>query len=195
MTKCEQRNLLVLSGPSGSGKDTILKQLLLLCPDMKRAVTSTTRAMREGEAEGIDYFFLTPGQFENRIEKGDFLEYTHYCGNLYGSSKSRVNEQLKRGLPVVLVIEVEGAANVKKIYPECTDIFIKPPSMEELERRLRLRGTESDQKIKARLRRAKEELKYAVHYDSVLVNDDLLQCAQEVKRIFESRRCQPGAQG
>lgn len=183
-----EKNLLVLSGPSGSGKDTLMRHLVQRCPEIRLSVSATTRERRPAEQEGIDYYYLSKEEFERRIQQGDLLEYTHYCGNFYGTLKSEVDGRLAKGEPVALVIEVEGAANIKRIYPDSTAIFIKPPSMEELERRLHYRNTESEEKIAARLRRAVEELKYADKYDYVLVNDDIEACTQAVYEIFAKRR-------
>lgn len=183
-----EQNLLVLSGPSGSGKDTLMRNLIRRCPKIHHSVSATTRERRPTEQEGVDYYYLSKEEFERRIREGDLLEYTHYCGNFYGTLKSEVDGRLAAGYCVALVIEVEGAANIKRLYPASTAVFVKPPSMEELERRLRYRNTESEEKIAARLRRALEEMKYADSYDYVLVNDNVEACTEQIYQIFTKRR-------
>ncbi len=181
------KDLLVLSGPSGSGKDTLMKDILLKNENMHLSVSATTREMRTGEQDGINYFFLTKEEFEKRVKNNEFLEYTCYCGNYYGTLKKEVDTFLEKGESVALVIEVEGAANIKKIYPECTAVFIKPPSMEELNKRLHARNTESEEAIHARLERAEKELMFAKDYDYIIINDDIERCTDEIIKIFENR--------
>jgi guanylate kinase len=181
-------NLLVLSGPSGSGKDTLMKEILTRDKNMHLSISATTRPMRKDEEDGINYYFVSKEEFEQKIECNGFLEYTIYCNNYYGTLKSEVDEHLKNGESVALVIEVEGAASIKNLYPNCTAIFIKPPSMNELERRLRLRGTEDEEDIIHRMERAKEELMYAKDYDYVIVNDSLEECTNDIERIFSNRQ-------
>lgn len=181
------KDLLVLSGPSGSGKDTLMKEILLKDKNMHLSVSATTREMRTGEHDGVDYYFLTKEEFEKRIKNNEFLEYTCYCGNYYGTLKQEVDTFLEKGESVALVIEVEGAANIKKIYPQCTAVFIKPPSMDELNKRLHTRNTESEEAIQARMKRAEEELAFAKDYDYVIINDDIERCTNEIMEIFERR--------
>ena len=157
----KQRYLLVVSGPSGAGKDTVVSRMMQKHPEIEISVSATTRAPRAGETDGENYYFLTNEQFEAKIDRGEMLEYVNYCGKYYGTPKSEVDARLDRGTTVVLVIEVVGAANIKKLYPESTLIFIMPPSMDELRARLRGRGTESEEAIAGRLKRAEEELPYA----------------------------------
>ena len=157
----KQRYLLVVSGPSGAGKDTVVSRMMQKHPEIEISVSATTRAPRAGETDGENYYFLTNEQFEEKIDRGEMLEYVNYCGKYYGTPKSEVDARLDRGTTVVLVIEVVGAANIKKLYPESTLIFIMPPSMDELRARLRGRGTESEEAIAGRLKRAEEELPYA----------------------------------
>lgn len=184
----KDRYLLVISGPSGSGKDSVVAKLMALCPGLECSVSATTRPPREGEVEGVHYFFLSKEEFERRIQQGDLLEYTNYVGNYYGTLKSQVDARLARGVTCVLVIEVEGAAHVKSQYPGCTMVFLKPPSLEELERRLRGRGTESEERVQNRLCRAKEELALASQYDYTLVNDNLDDCAARLCEILQCRQ-------
>ena len=126
----KQRYLLVVSGPSGAGKDTVVSRMMQKHPEIEISVSATTRAPRAGETDGENYYFLTNEQFEEKIDRGEMLEYVNYCGKYYGTPKSEVDARLDRGTTVVLVIEVVGAANIKKLYPESTLIFIMPPSMD-----------------------------------------------------------------
>lgn len=182
-----ERRLVVISGPSGCGKDTVIKYLRKQHPQIEISVSATSRLPREGEQEGVDYYYMSREGFENKLENGEILEYTEYCGNYYGTPKSEVDKRISQGITVVLVIEVEGAANIKRMYPDCTTIFVRPPSYEELAERLRKRGTEDETSIRRRLARAVEEMEYAVDYDYIIINDVVEDCAQEVFEVIESR--------
>lgn len=184
----KQRYLLVVSGPSGAGKDTVVKRLMEKHPEIEISVSATTRAPRPGEAEGADYYFLAKEGFEQKIARGEMLEYVNYCGNYYGTPKAEVDRRLDDGTTVVLVIEVIGAGNMKRLYPESTLVFIMPPSIEELGRRLRGRGTEEEQVVLKRLARAAEELELAHEYDFSVVNDDVDRCADELYEILRRRQ-------
>ena len=184
----KQRYLLVVSGPSGAGKDTVVSRMMQKHPEIEISVSATTRAPRAGETDGENYYFLTNEQFEKKIDRGEMLDYVNYCGKYYGTPKSEVDGRLDRGTTVVLVIEVVGAANIKKLYPESTLIFIMPPSMDELRARLRGRGTESEEAIAGRLKRAEEELPYAREYDFSVENRDVDACADEIYRILKQRQ-------
>ncbi|MBU3806153.1 MAG: guanylate kinase [Candidatus Fournierella pullistercoris] len=179
-----QSRLVVVSGPSGSGKDTVVKRLMQLHPQVELSISATTRGMRPGEKDGVDYVYLTREEFERRIAHQEILEYAEYCGNYYGTPKSEVDKRIENGITVILVIEVVGAANVKRIYPGATTIFVRPPSYEELEQRLRGRGTENEEQIQSRLRRAVEEMEYAVDYDEVVVNNTVDECAEEIYELI-----------
>lgn len=179
------KNLVVISGPSGCGKDTVVKHILKTDPRFVLSVSATTRAKRPYEKDGEDYIFLTTQEFVGKIAGGEFLEHTLYCDNYYGTLKSQIEEKVARGKVVVLVIEVEGAANVKKVYPDSLTIFVAPPSLEELERRLRNRGTEDDTTIKQRLFKANEELGFKSSYDYIVENNFVEQCAQSIIDIFD----------
>lgn len=178
--------LLVVSGPSGSGKDTVVNYLADKYSNIEIAVSATTRNMRAGEKNGENYYFLSVDEFEKKIAEEQLLEFAKYCDNYYGTLRSEVDKRIANGITVVLIIEVQGAAKVKAIYPNCTTIFIRPPSYEELERRLIGRGTESMEKISARLKRAVEEMEYASEYNYVVVNDDIKHCADEIHSILMS---------
>ena len=151
------------------------------------SVSATTRQRRPIETDGVDYIFLTKEEFEAKLDNGEFLEYTNYCGNYYGTLKQQIEDKVKAGKVVVLVIEVEGAQNVKKVYPDSLTIFLAPPSLEELERRLKNRGTEDESKIKQRLFKAKEELGFQSSYDYIVENNYIDQCAQSIIDIFDNR--------
>ncbi len=181
------KNIVVISGPSGCGKDTVVKKILSTDERFILSVSATTRQPREGEVDGVDYIFLTKEDFLSRLDEGHFLEYTNYVNNYYGTLKQQIEDKVKAGRVVVLVIEVEGAQNVKKAYPDCLAIFLAPPSIEELERRLKNRGTEDEEKIRQRLSRAMEELELQCNYDCVVVNNNIEECAQSIIDIFDNR--------
>ena len=163
--------LIVISGPAGSGKGTVNAHLLAR-DDFVYSVSATTRAPRPGETDGINYHFITQDDFKRRIENGDMLEYTEYCGNFYGTPKKEAEEVLESGKNLILEIEVEGAENVKKKYPDAVLVLLLPPSYSVQEQRLRGRGTETEEKITQRLARAKEEILHADSYDYVVYNYD-----------------------
>ncbi len=163
--------LLVVSGPAGSGKGTVLSHLLKR-DDFKYSVSATTRAPRPGETNGVNYHYITKEDFLCRIERGEMLEYTEYCGNYYGTPLKEATEVLSSGKNLILEIEVEGARNVKAKYPDAVLIMLLPPSYAVQEQRLRGRGTETEEKILERLARAKEEIYCAVDYDYVVYNHD-----------------------
>ena len=165
--------LIVVSAPAGCGKDTIRGEALAANGNLFYSVSATSRAMRPGETDGVSYHFRTREQFEKMIADGELLEYTQYCGNYYGTPKKAVEDMLAAGKDVILKIEVEGAANVKRIFPDCVMIFILPPSFEELNRRLHKRGTEDEETILRRIETAKRELTYAENYDYLIVNGEL----------------------
>ena len=184
----KERYLLVISGPSGSGKDSIVAKLIAAHPGIECSVSATTRPPREDEVEGVHYFFMSKEQFEKHIAAGDLLEYAEYVGNYYGTLKSQVDARLEKKITCVLVIEVEGAANIKRHYPDCTTVFVLPPSMGELERRLRKRGTESEEWVRRRMLRAEEEMALADQYDYTIVNDELCRCADRLYEILQERQ-------
>lgn len=164
--------LLVISGPAGSGKGTVIAELMKNDDRYCYSVSATTRAPRPGEVNGVNYHFITREDFTERISGGGMLEYTEYCGNLYGTPRREAEEALKNGRNLILEIEVKGAENIKKIFPEAVLIMLLPPSFAVQEKRLRGRGTETEEKINARLERTKEEIKQYKLYDYIVYNED-----------------------
>lgn len=163
--------LLVVSGPSGTGKGTVCKELIKRNPDFKLSISATTRSPREGEVEGVSYYFLTKEKFSDMIGKGGFLEYAQIYSNFYGTPKGPVMEYLENGDDVILEIEMQGARQVKQMYPEAVLIFVLPPSLEELRRRLISRGTETENQVNERLSTSFEEIKTIKDYDYFVFNE------------------------
>jgi len=186
--KLNDRGLLVvISGPSGVGKGTVRKALF----DMKGhnltySVSMTTKQMREGERDGVDYYFVSKEDFQQKIKDGKLLEYAEFVGNYYGTPLDKVNEQLDNGNEVVLEIEVEGAQQVKQKMPDCVMIFIVPPGKEALYERLKSRGTESEEVIQKRINKANREFKKAHLYDYIVVNDEVSNAADRIMAIIRA---------
>ena len=186
--------LFVVSGAAGTGKDSVVKALREAHPEIEKTVSATTRTMREGEVNGKNYHFLTKEQFETALAEGNIVEHTCYCENYYGTLRSEVERHMEQQIPVILVIEVEGASNIKRMYPGSTTIFVMPPDMKELERRLRYRGTEAEKVIQKRLRRAETEIARSADYDEHVVNDVVDTCAEEIYSIIQKRIAEPDAE-
>ena len=182
-----KNGLLIFSAPSGSGKSTIVNWLMQEHPELKLAfsISCTSRAPRGTEKNGVEYFFLTPEEFKNKIEAGEFLEYEEvYQDRFYGTLKSQVENQLNAGESVIFDVDVKGGVNIKKFYGErAMSIFIQPPSVEELRRRLNGRGTDAPEVIEQRLAKASYELTFAPQFDHVVINDDLKKAEQEVYEL------------
>ena len=176
--------LLAVSGPSGVGKGTMVKTLISRRADVVESVSCTTRAPREGEIHGKHYFFLSKEEFERRIAEDDFLEYDEHFGNYYGTPKSFVRETLK-SKSVIMEIDVVGALNAKKSFPECVLVMVVPPSVAELKRRLSGRGSETEAQIENRLARMEYELSHKDEYDHIIVNDDLEKAIAELSKIID----------
>lgn len=192
MTETEKKPsgmLIVLSAPSGTGKSTVLAKLLAQRPDIHFSVSMTTRSPREGEVDGVDYHFVERAEFEKAIEEDGFLEFAQYAGNYYGTSRKTVREHLDRGENVLLEIEVQGAANVIKKCPEAVTIFLAPPSLEELERRLRGRGTDPEEVIRRRLDIARSELREIPHYRYLIINDTVDHAVDEILSVLTAESC------
>lgn len=180
--------LFVVSAPAGCGKDTILNELFKRTDTAGYAVSATTRAPREGEVNGVHYHFLTREEFERRIVEKEVLEYTEYCGNYYGTLRRSVDDLLERGKDAVLKIEVEGAMNIRRLFPEACLVFILPPSWEVLENRLRSRGTETEDKITERTRQARTEVGCAKNYDYLIVNDKLDEAVDDLLAVLRAEK-------
>ena len=182
--------IIVISAPSGAGKGTIIKHLL---DNNKKSlwlsVSATSRAPREGEQEGINYCYLTKEEFEKRIKENYFLEYTKYADNYYGTPKKYIKEKINQGIDVILEIEIEGAMNIKKLIPEALFIFIMPPSMKELIKRLKMRGTEDNEKIMKRFHEAYKEINEVTKYNYVVVNDEIDNAVNKIEAIIKAEKC------
>lgn len=190
MIKTKKRGqLYVISGPSGCGKDTIVNSLLKKNKNLWLSISCTSRAPRGNEKDGIEYFFLSEEEFEKEIENDGFLEYAKYAGNYYGTPKKSIEEHLNNGEDVILVIEIQGALKIKNLLPETLFIFILPPSMKELKRRLEGRGTEDKEKIDKRFLRAYEEINEVGKYNYVVVNDEVKNAVEKVNAILISEKC------
>lgn len=181
--------LIVLSGPSGVGKSTVISELLGQRQDIHFSVSFTTRQPRVGEADGVNYHFVDRAEFERMISAGELLEYAEYVGNYYGTSLKVIQEKVAAGTDVLLDIEVQGAAKVRAKCPEAVLIFIIPPSFEELSRRLRGRNTDSEETIAGRLRKAREEYRQIPSYDYLVVNDKVSAAAEEIIAILLAEDC------
>lgn len=181
--------LVVVSGPSGCGKGTVLGQLLKNDPNVFYSVSATTRKPREGEVDGVNYYFLSKEEFKRKIAEDGMLEYASYVGNYYGTPKQAVEEQCAAGHDVLLEIEVQGAMQVREKRPDAVFVFIAPPSMKELERRLVNRQTESEEVIHSRLKAAETELQFASKYDYIVVNDTVEQAVSDLTAILRAEKC------
>ena len=186
----ERGSLIVISGPSGAGKDTVVaKYLRKRSSNAWLSISCTSRAMRPGDKEGKSYYFLTKEEFEAKIENGDFLEYALYNGNYYGTPREHIEEHLQNGEDVFLVIEVQGALKVKELVPEAICIFIMPPSMKELRKRLVGRKTESKEKVLNRFKTAYQEINEVANYNYVVTNDEVDNAVNKIKAILVSEKC------
>lgn len=180
--------LLVVSAPSAGGKGTILKELFQQDGNLRMSVSATTRQPRPGEEHGKHYYFISREEFQGMAEAGQMLEHAEYVGNCYGTPRGPVDQWRDEGHDVVLEIEVQGGAQVKKLAPDCVSIFITPPSMEVLEKRLRDRGTEEEETIRKRLETARQELPQAENYDYIVVNDRLEDAVEDMKAIIRAEK-------
>ena len=181
--------LFVMSGPSGAGKSTVISRLLKERPDIYFSVSFTTRKPRKGEVNGVNYNFVDKAEFERMISADEFLEYAQYVGNYYGTSLKVIREKIEAGINVLLDIEVQGAANVRKKCPEAVTIFMMPPSMEELKRRLCTRNTDEESVILKRLEQARREYREIMLYDYLVINDEVECAVKELLSILAAEEC------
>lgn len=196
MSEKNQRGaLIIVSAPSGCGKSTLLHRLMEKREKLRFSVSATTRPPREGEVDGKDYFFVDHPTFERMIAEDAFLEHAEYVGNHYGTPRAAVEELLDAGYDVYLDIDVQGAMQIKRIRPETLTIFVTPPSLPELENRLRSRGTDSDEVIRSRLEAAERELILKDHYDYVVVNDEVDRAAGEISDLIDSYKARLSQKG
>lgn len=185
----ERGILIVLSGPSGVGKGTVCAALRKVAPDIVYSVSATTRSPRQGEVDGVNYFFKTREQFQQLIETDEVLEWAEYVGNFYGTPRRFVEETLRSGHDVILEIEVQGALQVKQKFDEGVFIFLLPPSLDELENRIVTRGTESDEVIRSRMSVAIDEIRLMEHYDYAIVNDHVDTACAKIQAILAAEHC------
>lgn len=177
--------LVVISGPSGAGKGTICRSLTENAKDLELSVSATTRAPRIGEIEGKNYYFIDVEEFKSRVENGEFLEYANVYDNYYGTPKEKVIEKLRTGRTVILEIDIQGALKVKKSHPEGVFIFVVPPSIDELQKRIITRATDTIEVIGKRMKCVKDELDYAKEYDYVVMNDSLEEAVSKIRSIID----------
>lgn len=183
--------LVVISGPSGTGKGTVCKKLLSQRNNVRYSVSATTRKPREGETEGQNYYFISESQFLDMIEKDALIEWDKFCDNYYGTPKAFVESAIEQGTDVILEITVEGALEIKQKYSDCVLIFLLPPSFEELRRRIVTRATDSSEVIKKRLESATNEIKYAGKYDYVILNDSVEDAVLNIEKVLDAERLKP----
>ena len=180
------KKLIIITGPSGVGKGTVVKELLDRNKDIWLSISATTRNPRVGEKDGLNYYFISEERFKDMIDKKEFLEWAQFAGNYYGTPLSTVNEKIEKGFIVLLEIEVEGAKQIKEKFPEALSIFLLPPSKAELEKRIRNRGTEKEEAIDRRLSRADYEIASSDEFDFVLTNHDIDETVKGVFKIIKS---------
>jgi guanylate kinase len=178
-------NIFVISGPSGVGKGTLCKCLLKAMPELTLSISATSRPQRAEEIHGVDYFFWSPQQFEAHIESGTFLEWARYNGNYYGTPRPAIEELVDTGRSVLMEIDTQGALMVKRIFPEALLIFVEPPSLAELQRRLEGRGTNSPEDIQRRMAIAQEELTLTDQFDAGVVNDNVTTCCEQLQTLLQ----------
>ncbi|MEB3887169.1 guanylate kinase [Lyngbya sp. CCY1209] len=184
MTDHNHGKLIVITGPSGVGKGTLVRSLLEKHPELHLSTSATTRPPRPGEVDGKDYFFVSRHRFQQMVERGELIEWAEFAGNYYGTPRQAVTEAIAAGESVLLEIELEGARQISRTFPEAVRVFIRPPSMAELERRLRSRGQDSEEAIARRLNRAKIEMEATAEFNFTLVNDDLDRALDKLEALL-----------
>ncbi len=187
--RIDKGRLFVISGPSGAGKSTVISRVIADREDLQFSVSATTRAPRKGEVDGVNYHFVDRERFEQMIKDGELLEYVEYVDSYYGTPIKPILQSLEKGVNILLDIEVIGAGNVRKVMPDAVMIFLAPPSMKELERRLRGRGDVPEEKIISRLERAKMEYREIPKYDYIVINDNADDAATELRSIILAEQC------
>lgn len=186
--KSDRGVLLVVSGPSGAGKGTLVQEYVRRNPEVFLSVSATTRKPREGEADGVSYFFKSRSEFKKMIERDELIEYAEYCGNFYGTPRRQIEEFLASGRDVILEIEVQGAMKVRSKTPDGVYVFVLPPGMEELRRRIIGRGSETEETLQLRLDRAQKEYAFINQYNYVVVNDTLDEAVQDLDNILKAEK-------
>ena len=183
-----EKYLFVVSGAAGTGKDSVVSALRKAHPEIEKTVSATTRSPRPGEQEGVDYYYRTKEQFQQLIDQDEVVEHNFFNGNYYGTLKEEVNKRLNAGKLVVMVIDVHGAANIRRMYPGATTIFLLPPSTQELERRLRGRGTDSEDVISRRVLGARGEMRHVAEFDYVIINENLPAAIEDLVAVVRASR-------
>jgi guanylate kinase len=179
--------LFVVSGPSGAGKSSLVREALAKADNLVRSVSATTRLPRKGEVDGKNYYFVNKEEFEKMIEKGDLLEWANYCGYYYGTPLKYVTDNLKKGINIILEIEVVGAMKVKKIIPDAYLIFISVFDIAQLEKRLRKRATECEEDIISRIKKAREEMEFQKYYDCIIINNNYNEALKNLMHVLTSK--------
>ncbi len=188
MNSAERGTLYIISAPSGTGKSTIVSELLRSDPNIYFSISATTRQPREGETDGVDYYFIKREEFLKLVDSGGMLEHAEFCGNLYGTPRKAVYDKLDEGHDVILEIETVGAMSVKAVCPEAVSIFILPPSLSELRNRLTARATDSDETISRRIAEARPEIEKSRGYDFIIVNDSLEAAVEQAKTVMKAAK-------
>ncbi|WP_101772657.1 guanylate kinase [Peptostreptococcus faecalis] len=181
--------LIVISGPSGAGKGTVCTEIVSKKSNIKLSISATTRSPREGEVEGVNYFFKTKSEFEEMVNKGEFLEHAKIYDNYYGTPLKAISDELEKGRDIILEIEMQGAMQIKKAYPDAVFIFMLPPSLEELKNRITGRGTETEEQIKKRFSSAFNEIKLVSDYDYFIFNNTVEQSVEDIHNIINAEKC------